>query len=160
MRLKRIFWLLVISMFLVLTNACKSNLVTNINSINESMQEGERVMYLLINGNKLTIHLESNASVFVLQERLKEQSVTFQVDDYGNFEKIGTLGFTLPRNDGYITAVPGDIILYQGNQISLFYGSNSWNYTRIGKIAGYTSDELKDRLGAGLGRLEVVISQN
>ena len=63
------------------------------------------------------------------------------------YEKVGNLGFSLPKNDTYITTSAGDIVLYQGNQISLFYNSNSWNYTRIGKIQNVSEIELKNLLG-------------
>ena len=69
--------------------------------------------------------------------------------DYGNFEKVGFLPATLPRNDKQITTEPGDIILYLGNQITFYYNTNSWNFTRLGKIEGVTQAELKKILGEG-----------
>ena len=71
------------------------------------------------------------------------------MSDYGNFEKIGALGTTLPRNDTQITTSAGDIILYQGNQITIYYDKNSWNFTLLGKIDGVTQAELKTILGKG-----------
>ena len=66
---------------------------------------------------------------------------------YGNFEKVGPLGTKLPRNDTQITTQAGDIILYQGNQITIYYDTNSWNFTRLGKVDGVTQAELKKILG-------------
>ncbi len=69
--------------------------------------------------------------------------------DYGSFEKVGSLGTTLPRNDIQITTSAGDIILYQGNQITIYYDTNSWNFTRLGKVDGKSQAELKQILGKG-----------
>lgn len=68
------------------------------------------------------------------------------MDNYGGFEKVGTFEESLPRNDIQTTAVPGDIMLYQGNSIVIFYGTNTWAYTKIGTITGYSEEELRDIL--------------
>ena len=68
--------------------------------------------------------------------------------DYGSFEKVGPLGGELPRNDEDITTVPGDVILYQGNQVTIYYDENRWNFTRLGHI-DIDQDELKSILGSG-----------
>ena len=65
---------------------------------------------------------------------LEETLLTIQMQDYGGFEKVGGLGRSLPADDRQTTAGPGDIVLYQGNQIVMFYGSNSWSYTRLAHI--------------------------
>ena len=78
--------------------------------------------------------------------------------DYGGFEKVGGIGRTLPSNDSQITTGPGDVILYNSDQIVLFYGSNSWSYTRIGKIQYGTLEELKSFLKAGNGNISVSLS--
>ena len=64
-------------------------------------------------------------------------------------EKVGSLGFSLPRNDRQTTTGPGDIILYLGNHLVIYYDTNSWNFTRIGKIDNATQAELKAALGKG-----------
>ncbi len=69
------------------------------------------------------------------------------MEDYGGFEKVGPLGTTLTRNDTRITTQPGDVILYQGNQITIYYGTNTWNFTRLAKINDST--DLQAKLGAG-----------
>ena len=68
---------------------------------------------------------------------------------YGGFEQVGSIGTSLPRNDSQTTTSPGDIVLYSGNRIVIFYGSNSWAYTRLGKITGLDEKELEDTFGNG-----------
>ena len=69
--------------------------------------------------------------------------------DYGHFEKVGSLPWTLPRNDETITTVPGDVILYQGNQITIYYDENTWDFTRLAKIENITKEELLSVFGEG-----------
>ena len=99
--------------------------------------------------HELTASLYDNSSSKALAELLQKAPVTIDMHDYGNFEKVGFLPATLPRNDKQITTEPGDIILYLGNQITFYYNTNSWNFTRLGKIEGVTQAELKKILGEG-----------
>ena len=115
-------------------------------------------IYITVNENKLEVTLASNESASALIELLKEEDIVYTADDYGGFEKVGNIGHSLPRNDTQIRTEVGDVILYQGNQICIFVGSNSWSYTRIGKINGYSTQELKTLLGAGNGSVQVTIS--
>ena len=117
-------------------------------------------MYITINGNKLEVTLAKNSSVAALVELLKQGDIAYTANDYGDFEKVGSIGHTLPRNDTQISTEAGDVILYQGNQLCLYYGNNSWNFTRIGKIEGYSASELRTLLGAGQGSVEITISLN
>ena len=94
-----------------------------------------------------TATLENNAAVEELVEMMKERSVTINMRDYSGFEKVGSLGRSLTANDEQTTTAAGDIVLYNGNNIVMFYGSNSWNYTRIGKIDDIT--DWKKALGSG-----------
>ena len=121
-------------------------------------QEEITKMYLTINGNKIEVTLAENPSASALVEILKRGDITYTASDYGGFEKVGSLGATLPTSNTQITTQAGDVILYSGNQIVLFYGSNTWSYTRLGKISGYTVDELKALLAAGKGDIQVTIS--
>jgi hypothetical protein len=89
---------------------------------------------------------------------LREASITYEADDYGGFEKVGPLGRSLPTSNSQITTQAGDVILYNGNQLVLFYGTNSWSYTRIGKMEYGTLDELKTFLKAGQGKISVTLS--
>ena len=97
----------------------------------------------------LTATLVNNSSANALYNLLKRAPVTIKMSDYNNFEKYGAIGTSLPRNDTQITTTAGDIILYQGNQIAIYYDTNSWNFTRLGKLDGVTQAELKRILGKG-----------
>lgn len=105
-------------------------------------------IFIAVNGPTLTATLADNSSAQALVELLREAPITIEMQDYGNFEKVGGLGATLPRNDEQITTQAGDLILYQGNQITIYYDTNSWNFTRLGKIDDITQSELKEILGA------------
>ena len=97
----------------------------------------------------LAATLADNASAMSFYELLEKGPVTIKMTDYGNFEKVGPLGTKLPRNDTQITTQAGDIILYQGNQITIYYDKNSWNFTRLGKVDGVTQAALIKILGKG-----------
>lgn len=96
---------------------------------------------VMINKESFTATLENNAATEALLDMLNAAPVTIHMADYGGFEKVGALGQQLPASNAQITANPGDIVLYQGNQIVIFYGSNSWSYTRLGKINDLTDFE-------------------
>lgn len=115
-------------------------------------------MYLTVNGNKLEVTLAENSSVTALVKLLQEGDIVYTANDYGGFEKVGNIGHTLPRSDTSLTSEAGDVFLYQGNQICIFIGSNSYTYTRIGKINGYTASDLKTVLGTGA--VQITISLN
>lgn len=106
-------------------------------------------MNLKVNNSTMKVKLSDNAATKALVERLKEGAITYNAHDYGGFEKVGALGFSLPSNDTYITTEPGDIMLYTSNQLCIFFDSNSWEYTPIGKIEGITKQQLKDAFGTG-----------
>ncbi len=112
-------------------------------------QEGNRMMNIQVGTVTFTAELADNSSAEALAEKLAEGPVTIQMNDYASFEKVGPLGFDLPTNNEQITTEPGDLILYQGNQFVLYYGTNSWNFTRLGKIQNTTAEELKEVLGGG-----------
>ena len=115
-----------------------------------SPSEGEETMlYITVNGTTLTATLANNSSAEAFRELLANGPCTIQMSDYGNFEKVGPLGQSLPTNNQQITTEAGDIILYQGNQITIYYDRNSWNFTRLGKINDVTSQQLRDILGSG-----------
>lgn len=80
------------------------------------------------------------------------------MNDYGDMEKVGSLGFSLPRNDQQITTSPGDLILYQGNSFVIYYDTNSWNFTRLGKIDGASTREQVLDLLDGKGEVTVALS--
>ena len=126
----------------------------------ETVPQEVTTMYITINGNKAEVTLAENSAVDALVEKLKNGDITYTADDYGYFEKVGGLGFSLPTSDTKITTQAGDVILYSGNQIVLFYGSNTWSYTRLGKINGYSASELRSFLCAGTDGVQITISLN
>ena len=111
-----------------------------------------------VGGKTIPIAIEDNNATKELVKVLRKAPVSYEAKDYGGFEKVGNLGFSLPASDTQITTGPGDVILYSGNQIVLFYGTNSWSYTRIGKMEYGTLDELKVFLKAGQGKITVTLS--
>ncbi len=104
-------------------------------------------MSVQIGGNTFTATLEENEAVAAFLEMMEKSPVTIEMRDYSGFEKVGSLGQSLPASNRQITTQSGDIVLYQGSQLVIFYGSNSWSYTRIGKIDNLTG--WKKALGRG-----------
>jgi len=124
----------------------------------ESNQQNAYTMNITVNGKTLSATMVANSSTAALKELLEAGDLTYTAHDYGNFEKVGDIGHTLPQNDEEITTEPGDIILYQGNNICLYYDTNQWNFTRLGKINNVTQSELKSFLNAGGGNITVTLS--
>lgn len=91
-------------------------------------------MNLQIGNNSFTATLESNAAVDALVDIMREAPVVIQMSDYSGFEKVGSLETSLPTSNKQTTTQSVDIVLYNGNQIVIFYGTNSWSYTRLGRI--------------------------
>lgn len=118
------------------------SIVTGENSANDLIK-------IRINDALFDVKVENNSATQELIKTLENKNITINATDYGNFEKVGDLGFSLPTSDENINAQPGDIILYQGNQISLIYETHSWSYTKIGKIENIDSNNLKKTLGGG-----------
>ena len=113
----------------------------------EETEESEEMMRFYINDTELEVTWEDNDSVRALKEIASEGPITIGMSMYGGFEQVGPIGQDLPRNDRQTTTGAGDIVLYSGNQIVVFYGSNSWSYTRLGHIEGKTQEELTGMLG-------------
>ena len=109
--------------------------------------EETSMFYIHVNDTVLTVNAENNSSSEALLQLLGTGDITISMHDYGSFEKVGPLGTTIPRNDEDITTTPGDIILYQGNQITIYYDENRWDFTKLGHI-DIGQDELKAVLGS------------
>ena len=92
------------------------------------------MLYIQIGDATLTAVLEDNPSAQALAELLEDGPVTLEAENYGGFEKTAPLPEALPKNDARITAGPGDVMLYQGDTVVLFYGSNTWSYTKLARI--------------------------
>ena len=119
-----------------------------------------QLMYITIDGVAKTATLVDNAATQALVAKLQEAPVTVTLNSSGGFEIWGGLGFSLPSNDEQINAQPGDVILYNGSNICMFYGTNSWSYTRLGKIEGLSESELRTFLKAGESNISVTLSLN
>ena len=115
-------------------------------------------LYITIDGQTLPVVLVDNAATQTLVATLQKGDITYEAHDYGGFEKVGALGRSLPTSDTQTTTQAGDVILYSGNQIVLFYGSNSWSYTRLGRMEYSSQAELESFLKAGQGNVTVKLS--
>ena len=150
--MKRLFAFL-ISVFLLTSTACANgNNSKGVKSSDKGELSDMKISIQITSdsgSHTLAATLADNSSAMAFYELLEKGPVTIKMTDYGNFEKVGPLGTKLPRNDTQITTQAGDIILYQGNQITIYYDTNSWNFTRLGKVDGVTQAELKKILGKG-----------
>lgn len=115
-------------------------------------------MYITIDGVSQPVTLYNNAATQALVTKLQDGPVTVTLNSSGGFEIWGALGFSLPTSNEQITAQPGDVILYNGSNICLMYGSNSWSYTRLGHIDALNENELRSFLKAGESNIEVTLS--
>lgn len=118
-------------------------------------KEESEAMLLEVNDYTFEVELENNTSAKALKEYVSKEKRTLSLDDYGNFEKVGDLGITLPRNDETITTKEGDLILYLGNKLCLYYNQNTWNFTKLGHIKDAT--HLKEAIGKGSVQVTLVI---
>jgi len=112
-------------------------------------EKGVTELMLKIADTEVTVEWEDNESVEALKQLVKDSPITIEMSMYGGFEQVGSIGSTLPTNDVQMKTHLGDIVLYQGNQLVIFYGSNSWSYTKLGKVANLSDKELKDLLSNG-----------
>ena len=119
-----------------------------------------QIMYISIDGRTETATLINNRATRELVARLQEAPVTVTLNSSGGFEIWGSLGFSLPTSNEQMNAQPGDIVLYNGSNICMFYGTNSWSYTRLGKIDGLSESELRAFLKAGESNISVTLSQS
>ena len=115
---------------------------------NTTAEKGDIDMQMMIGETPVTVAWEDNASVEALKT-LAAEGLTIEMSMYGGFEQVGSIGQSLPRDDQQTTITSGDIVLYSGNQLVVFYGSNSWAYTRLGHITDQTPAQMKALLGNG-----------
>ena len=135
-------------LLLILFSACRRNIKNesgNKTDNNVLSQKMEQSMKMYINAEEVSVLWEDNESVKALNGLLP---IEIEMKMYSDFEQVGSIGKKLPRNDVQLTTKPGDIVLYAGDQLVVFYGSNSWAYTKLGKI-DLNEDKLKDLLGNG-----------
>lgn len=112
------------------------------------VEEEMKQIELSIDDTIVEVAWEENKAVEELKTILEENNLHLSLSKYGGFEQVGPIGFDLPREDTQITTEPGDIVLYSGNQIVVFYGSNSWAYTKLGHIMNVSQEELTQLLGS------------
>jgi len=110
--------------------------------------EEAEMMHMKIGETAVEVSWEENEAVEALRE-LARDGLSIQMSMYGGFEQVGPIGQSLPREDRQTTTQAGDIVLYAGNQLVVFYGSNSWAYTRLGRITDKSATELSELLGSG-----------
>ncbi len=115
-------------------------------------------MYITIDGVSQAATLYNNTATLALVAKLQQDAITVTLNSSGGFEIWGALGFGLPTSNEQMTAQPGDIVLYNGSNICMFYGSNSWSYTRLGHIDGLSANELRTFLKAGQSGIAVTLS--
>ena len=148
---KFVFILAAVCFFLFAAAGCAAQ--GRVDDKEEESSVAER-MILTIDNQSATVLLAENAAAEALVARLRQGEIRYTADDYGGFEKVGALGTDLTRNDRQITTEPGDVILYQGNQITIYYGTNTWSFTRLAKIDDPA--DLQEKLGEG--RVQVTFS--
>lgn len=110
-------------------------------------EDTEMKMQVEAGGSIFTATLEDNEAAAALVKMMEEEPVVIEMDDYSGFEKVGNLGTTLPASNRQMTTRAGDIVLYNRSQIVMFYGSNSWSYTKLAEVDDLTGWE--DALGSG-----------
>ncbi|EID84373.1 hypothetical protein MSI_21580 [Treponema sp. JC4] len=135
-------------MFFALS-ACASGVESKNSNSNSITGEKKMKITITINGTTMNAVLNDNSSSRALYELLQNGSITINMRDYGGMEKVGNLPKSLPRNDTPTDTDAGDLILYQGRAFVIYYDTNSWNFTPLGKIEGVSKSELKKILGSG-----------
>ena len=118
----------------------------------------EQKMYITIGEETHTVTMEDNVGTRALIAALQTENIVYIAHDYGNFEKVGYIGQSFPTDNHQTTTSAGDLVLYGGDNICIFYGSNSWSYTRIGKLDGLSADEVRRFVKAGEGEVSITLS--
>ncbi len=137
---------------LIAASGCKETPVRDTEAeIVETVQENkeENNMKIYIGDKEFTATLADNSSVEALKGLMADKPLTLVMSDYAGMEKGADIDVSLPRNDEHIDAKPGDIILYQGRTLVIYYDTNSWSLTPIGKIHNVNENELRKALGKG-----------
>lgn len=151
---KGLVYVLTIAFFLAVTlSACGcENVSVKENNTEQSTNDAgdtEAMMQMRIGDTYVTVDWEENDSVQALRDLCTDAPLTIQMSMYGGFEQVGSIGSSLPRHDVQTSTGAGDIVLYSGNQIVVFYGSNSWAYTRLGHITDQDTAGMAELLGNG-----------
>ena len=139
------------------SNTLPSRSETEETSLPEAIAE-EKLLELTINGTVIEAQWEDNETVTELLTIAKETPIVVSTTLYGGFEQVGTLPQSFPRNDVQMTTEPGDIVLYSGDQLVVFFGTNSWSYTKLGHI-NLSENELKELLDGNSATIEIKVKQ-
>ena len=115
-------------------------------------------LYVTIGTETRSVTMEDNVGTQALVAALENADITYVAHDYGNFEKVGYIGQSFPTTDHQLTTSAGDLVLYNGDNICIFYGSNSWSYTFIGHLDGMSADEVRQFVNAGGGDVSITLS--
>ncbi|MBR3667661.1 MAG: hypothetical protein IKN66_10985 [Ruminococcus sp.] len=125
----------------------QDNVSTSSDTLPLNKEKTEIKLLISVNGQELTASFADGRAAEELAQKLKNEPITVSLEEYGGFEKVGGLPWPLTKDDEQTDTEPCDIMLYQGNQMTIFYGTNSWSYTRLGHIDNITQEELKSILG-------------
>ncbi len=117
--------------------------------MNEKIASPKAVLVIRTPERVFYATLENNSSAQEFVRLLSSEAIRLEMSDYGGFEKVADLPWQLPKNDTRITTVPGDVILYLGDKITIYYGENTWNFTKLAHINNTDSGELLEALGTG-----------
>ena len=150
--MKTMFNRLMMAVAAMTVTCCSSDDATEVKA-----QETQK-MYITIDGQTRDVTLADTQAAQELAAKLQEGPIDVTLSDNGGFEIWGALGFSLTTKNQQIKAQPGDVILYAGSNICIFYGSNSWSYTRLGRIEGLSADELRTFLKGGQSNIPVTLS--
>ncbi len=148
------------------TAVTENNQAENVNQNNKFQvkEDGQKVygkmLKMKIGETAVAVNWENNETVRALQGLCANKPLTIQMSMYGGFEQVGEIGKSLPRDDRQMTAVTGDVVLYSGNQIVVFYGSNSWSYTKLGRITDKNAAEMAKLLGNGDVKITLSMHNN
>lgn len=144
-----IITLVLLIIFLCGCNKNETNSELTVNNNDVVKEKEDMNLKLLINETQISVLWEDNDSVKALYEYANNNTLTIDMRMYGGFEQVGSLGINLPTDDKNITTKAGDIVLYNGNQIVVFYGSNTWSYTKLGQVENASADYMKQLLDNG-----------
>ena len=135
------------------------NKETDHDSSPDAMEESRMELTITINEQTIPVMWETNESVEALKQLVAREPLTVEMKKYGGFEQVGPLGTSLPHENTDMTTRAGDVVLYSGNQIVVFYGSNNWSYTRLGTITGLSEQQLQELLGTEDVTLTILSSE-
>ena len=125
----------------------------------EKAEEHMGILTMQIGGRTMPVTWEENESTAELRRQAAKGNITIPLSSYGGFEQVGSLGRTYPTSDVRQTAESGDIMLYASSNVVLFYGSNTWAYTKLGHI-DLPADEITSLLGGDAVTLTITTASS